>query len=80
MPRMWVTQPPSHGVAQVRPSNGVPRFPPSNPYARCNDEKVSGMSIDYTPAANFTGTDALAFDEVNGGRPEQVFRIAITVK
>jgi dienelactone hydrolase len=80
LPKLWITQRPAHGSAQVATRDGHPRFAAGNPYAKCNTASVKVAVVDYTPTSGFTGTDLLGFEEIGLDHRDQAFLIAITVK
>jgi dienelactone hydrolase len=80
LPKIQLTQQPTHGTAKIEQRSDFPRFPATSPYAVCNDRQVPGMSVEYTPQTGFAGVDALAFEETTPPNHDTVFRLAITVK
>jgi dienelactone hydrolase len=80
LPKIRVVQAPEHGTATVASREDFPRFPANHPDAACNQRRVAGTAVDYTPAAGFTGADSLAFEEISLDHRDTVFRIAITVR
>ena len=80
LPKIRITQPPAHGVAQVAERNGHPNFSPGTPYAACNAVKVPGVAIDYTPVNGFTGTDLLTFEVITVNKRDSIYRVAVTVR
>lgn len=78
--KLWITQPPTHGSASVVTRQGHLKFPPTSPLAKCDGVSVPVVAVDYTPAAGFTGTDALRFEEINAAHQDVVFKFALNVK
>jgi hypothetical protein len=56
------------------------RFPANHPYASCNGALTPGIAVVYAPAAGFTGTDSVIFEEVNPDGRDRIFQIALTVR
>ncbi len=79
LPKLWVSQAPEHGTAEVSNRDGHPGFPQGNPYASCNASLVPGVLVTYTSAPGFTGLDAMTFEETDVDGRHHVFRMALTV-
>jgi hypothetical protein len=52
-----ITTKPSHGTFTIVPTESYPNYPAGD-YAKCNDRKISGNSIIYTPDAGYIGDDS----------------------
>ena len=80
LPRLRVTQPPSHGTANSLAREDFPKLAPTSPLAHCAENKVPIAIINYTPETGFVGTDYLVFEEDTVDHQHRVFRISIVVK
>ncbi len=80
IPTIRLVQLPLHGRAVVAQRREFPRFPPGLPIARCDDVKVAGAALEYTPTSGYSGSDVLTFEAVNLDKSDLVFQIAITVR
>lgn len=78
--KLSVSQQPEHGVAHVGQRSDFPHFPPGSPYAMCNAVRVQGVTLDYTPARGFTGSDFLVFEVVDPDHGHRAYRVALTVR
>lgn len=79
LPKVTVTQAPTHGALMVGAAETTPNFPPASSYAACNTHKVPSTGIRYTPAAGYSGTDTIQFDETNPDGSRQSIRIVLKV-
>ncbi len=71
-----VVQPAQHGEVEVKETQDFPNFPPFNPRAKCNSQRVPGTIVTYHPARGYVGDDAFAYETyTNTGR---VIRNSIT--
>ncbi len=75
-----VTEQPTHGAARVQKTTDFPKFPPSNIRWDCNEAKVPGVALLYTPAPGFSGSDYLGFELISVEGADREFRVALTVK
>jgi hypothetical protein len=80
LPKLWISQAPEHGAAEVSNRDGHPGFPRGHPYASCNEASVPGVLVTYTPAPGFAGLDAMIFEETDVDGRHHVFRMALTVQ
>jgi hypothetical protein len=80
LPVIRIDKMPSHGVAVIIPRDDYPRFPLSSARAACNNRKISGLALNYTPAADFTGDDYIAYSVKTNGEGEGAYKLTITVK
>jgi dienelactone hydrolase len=78
--KVWITEAPQHGATSVEPKTDFPKFPAASPFAPCNSNKTPGIAVEYTPASNYAGPDALTFEEIDAEHVHRIFRIALTVK
>ena len=79
LPKLSMVRPPTHGTVKIEERSDFPRFPPGNPFAKCNAAKVSGVSVEYTPQSGFTGSDEFAFGEVMDGQ-HRLIRLMLSVR
>jgi len=79
LPKVSITELPTHGAATVAPRDERPAFPPSNPYAACNAGMVPAVGVTYTPAANYAGSDALTIEETTLDGQRRVIRMELKV-
>jgi hypothetical protein len=80
IPRIWVVEPPAHGLATVGQREEFPHFPANHPLSGCNSIKVPGTIVAYRPADGYVGNDELKFEEITLDNRDLLFQIAITVK
>jgi len=52
---------PEHGTAAINPQTFFPTFAKSNPRYRCNEQKIDGYTLTYTPSTNYKGPDSLTY-------------------
>jgi hypothetical protein len=75
-----VNTPPTHGLVETKEVSDFPKFQKWNKRYECNEKRVPGRQLLYTPEPGFSGTDQLAIDvEFPGGSKTQQ-KINITVK
>jgi hypothetical protein len=80
LPDIRIGTMPSHGAAAIIRRDDYPGFPLSSPRAACNNRKIDGLALNYTPAADFTGDDFIAYSVKTNSEGESAFKLTITVK
>ncbi|MBN9562155.1 MAG: ATP-dependent Clp protease proteolytic subunit [Alphaproteobacteria bacterium] len=75
-----VTEQPMHGTAHAEKVKDFPSFPPSNIRWDCNEARVPGVALLYTPAPGFSGSDYLTFETISVEGVDREFRVSLTVK
>jgi hypothetical protein len=54
-----VTKQPEHGAVETITATNLPAFPKENIRARCNNQKVRGVQVNYKSAEKYVGDDTL---------------------
>jgi hypothetical protein len=54
-----VTKQPEHGTVETITATNLPTFPKENIRARCNNQKVRGVQVNYKSAEKYVGDDTL---------------------
>jgi hypothetical protein len=62
LPTLRIVKQPAHGTVRVTPREDYAISSPGNFLESCGDRKVSGMSLDYTPAKGYSGADLVEFE------------------
>jgi hypothetical protein len=70
---------PSHGALRVRKEQGFASYADDNPRHVCNDRRVSGVSVYYTPERSYVGPDKMTLNYVfsNGGEQNDDFALTV---
>ena len=55
-----ISKQPEHGTAEITSSAFFPSFTKDSPRYRCNENKIDGLVLWYTPRANYKGPDILS--------------------
>jgi hypothetical protein len=56
---------PEHGTVEMVTQSFFPMYPKENPRFRCNEQKIDGHVIIYTPNKNYKGPDTFVLQEIN---------------
>jgi len=56
---------PEHGTAEIVPQSFYPTYPKDNPRFRCNEQKIEGHVLIYTPNKGYKGPDSFVYQEIN---------------
>jgi hypothetical protein len=56
-----ITKRPEHGTAEIVTQTFFPMYPKGNPRFRCNENKVDGFMLTYTPKVGYKGPDSLTY-------------------
>jgi hypothetical protein len=67
-PTEWayeITKQPEHGTVEIITTSFYPTYPKDNPRFRCNEQKIEGHALIYTPAKGYKGPDSFVFQEIN---------------
>jgi len=76
-----VTQQPMHGTASIVQGESYPSFAANNPRSVCNKTKSPSVSIKYTPAQGFSGSDLMAVEAfTSSGGDSSEIKVLLTVK
>lgn len=59
-----ITKQPEHGTAEIVPQTFFPMYTKDNPRFRCNEHKIDGQILTYTPAAGYKGPDSLTYIQI----------------
>lgn len=68
-PMEWafeIVKQPEHGTAEIVTTSFYPTYPKDNPRYRCNEQKIEGHALIYTPAKGYKGPDSFIYQEING--------------
>jgi len=57
---------PEHGTVEIVTQSFFPMYPKDNPRSRCNEQKIDGHLIIYTPSKSYKGPDSFVLQEING--------------
>ncbi|TDW16581.1 hypothetical protein EV128_13433 [Rhizobium azibense] len=80
LPRLKILDAGKHGKIQIVHEKVFPNFKRDNPRFKCNNRKVEGASIYYTPNPKFRGSDKVKLRESSESEAsvwEMTFRIAV---
>lgn len=74
-----IVSPPRGGRIELRREGAFPKFPPSNPRAKCNNRKVDGVGVYYVGDPSFTGGDRFSIELIwsDGARWTQNFVVQV---
>lgn len=75
-----VNRPAKNGKVEVEDGEGHTSFKPDVQRYKCNERKLPGKSIFYTPAPGFAGTDQAELEYFLGTGMTRKLRLKITVK
>jgi hypothetical protein len=75
-----VTQQPAHGEMVVFQQDDFPTYPPANPRSACNNKKLPGTFVKYTPAPDYVGQDNASIETIGEGGNARKFTFLITVE
>jgi hypothetical protein len=60
-----IAKQPEHGTAEIVTASFFPMYTKDNPRFRCNEQKIEGHLLVYTPSKNYKGPDSLIFREIS---------------
>ena len=78
--KFTIVQPPAHGRVAIGPKDDFPRVSSDSPFAACDNYRVHGVAVTYTPAKGFMGEDVFSFCEDGAAGLTMTRRVSLTVK
>jgi hypothetical protein len=80
IPVIHVVKDAAHGRIRIQPEQGFPSFEEGNPRHFCNEWRIKGLSVYYTPDDGYVGDDFVSLHYDFGGGDEATSDYAITVQ
>lgn len=78
-PVLSIASQPAHGTVTQQQMQDFPIYPANNPMSKCNQLRIPGTAISYTPQLGYSGPDALSYQVFVSDGHEFIFNDNVTV-